>query len=187
MNDERRRALSFIASWLLAVYLAAIYCTLGIIRPFTNFLRDHYALRPTVALLFAQTALVALIAVFRQPRLRTWRVAGALALTGAGYAAAIYPMDSPEEKVHFIEYGVVALLVDASSPAEWSGRKRFLLSALFVLAAGWIDEGIQAILPDRYYDLRDVFFDAAAGVMALAALALVRRLTARPETPAPAA
>jgi 4-amino-4-deoxy-L-arabinose transferase-like glycosyltransferase len=179
MNRERLRV-------VLAVYLATIYCTLGVIRPFTNYLRDHRTLRPTVAVLFALAAIVTLLVIFRQRRNRTWSVVGALALTGAGYAAAIYPMDSPEEKVHFIEYGVVALLVDASSPAEWSARKRFLLSALFVLAAGWIDEGIQAILPDRYYDLRDVFFDAAAGVMALVTLAVIRFLTARRETPAPA-
>jgi hypothetical protein len=172
---------------VLAIYLTAIYCTLGVIRPFTNYLRDHRALRPTVAVLFTLTAIATLLVIFRQKRNRTWPVAGALALTGLLYAAAIYPMDSPEEKVHFIEYGVVALLVDASSPAGWSARKRFFLSALFVLAAGWIDEGIQAILPDRYYDLRDVFFDAAAGVMALVALTVLRRLTTPRGTPAPAA
>jgi hypothetical protein len=46
---------------------------------------------------------------------------------------------------------------------------------LFVAAAGWIDEGIQALLPSRYYDLRDVAFNAAAGLMALAAIAIFSR------------
>ena len=50
--------------------------------------------------------------------------------------------------------------------------KRFIACALFVAAAGWIDEGIQALLPSRFYDLRDVAFNAAAGLMALGAIAI---------------
>jgi VanZ family protein len=81
-------------------------------------------------------------------------------------------MKSPEEKIHFIEYGGVAMLAHAASPRSWSQRKRFIACALFVAAAGWIDEGIQALLPSRYYDLRDVAFNAAAGLMALGAIAI---------------
>jgi len=43
---------------------------------------------------------------------------------------------------------------------------------------GWLDEGIQAILPNRVYDVRDVGFNALAGLMAIAAslgLAWARR------------
>ncbi|MCK5438817.1 MAG: hypothetical protein KAI97_02685 [Gemmatimonadetes bacterium] len=39
----------------------------------------------------------------------------------------------------------------------------------------WLDEGIQALLPSRVYDLRDVGVNALAGLMAIAAsLALAR-------------
>jgi VanZ family protein len=93
-------------------------------------------------------------------------------LVAAAYAAVIYPMQSPEEKIHFIEYGGVAVLAHTAAPRDWSRRKRFLACALFVAAAGWIDEGIQALLPSRVYDLRDVAFNAAAGLMALGAVAI---------------
>ena len=33
--------------------------------------------------------------------------------------------------------------------------------------AGWIDEGIQEILPNRFYDLRDVAMNAAGGALAV--------------------
>ena len=40
---------------------------------------------------------------------------------------------------------------------------------------GLLDEGIQAILPNRFFDLRDVRFNALAGLMAIpASLALAR-------------
>lgn len=162
---------------VLAVYLATIYSTLGVIRKLTNFLRDHHWLRPTVVVAFAAAGAGMLWVVFRDRRNRTAAVALSLVAAAVVYACAIYPMDSPEEKIHFIEYGVVALLADAASPVSWTARRRFALCALFVLAAGWMDEGIQALLPNRYYDLRDVGFNAAAGLMALTTLAVVRTVT----------
>lgn len=172
---------------VLALYLATIYSTLYVVRFVTNYLRDHHWLRPTVVVCFAVAAAGMVWLVFRDRRNRS--VAVVLTLIGAAivYACVIYPMDSPEEKIHFIEYGVVGLLADAASPASWSPRKRFLLCELFVVAAGWTDEGIQGLLPNRYYDLRDVAFNAAAGVMALTVLAVLRLVTRiRRETPAPA-
>ena len=40
---------------------------------------------------------------------------------------------------------------------------------------GCIDEGIQAILPNRVYDIRDVGFNAAAGLMSMAAILALGR------------
>jgi len=168
---------------LLAVYLAAIYSTLGVIRYLTNFLRDHGWLRPTVVLAFAVAGSAMVWLVFRERRNRSWPVVLTLIAAAIVYACAIYPMDSPEEKIHFIEYGVVGLLADAASPASWPPRKRFVLCELFVIAAGWSDEGIQAILPNRFYDLRDVAFNAAAGLMALTVLAAIRFATRRRGAP----
>ncbi|HYI10341.1 MAG TPA: VanZ family protein [Thermoanaerobaculia bacterium] len=153
----------------LALYLLAIYATLGVVRTATNTLRDAGILRVSVAVAFVLAAATALWLIFRNPRNRTRRVVGVLAGVAAAYALVILPMKSPEEKIHFIQYGVVALLAYASIPDI---RRRYLSAAVFVAAAGWIDEGIQALLPSRYYDLRDVAFNAAAGLMALAALAL---------------
>jgi VanZ family protein len=40
---------------------------------------------------------------------------------------------------------------------------------------GCLDEGIQAILPNRVYDIRDIGFNAAAGLMAMAAILVLAR------------
>jgi VanZ family protein len=170
----------------LAFYLLAIYATLGYVRVITNALRDRGALRGSVLTAFALASTVVVILLFRDARNRTFRGAVILMLIGFAYAVVILPMNSPEEKIHFIEYGVVALLAHAASPRTWSSGKRFVRCALFVAAAGWIDELIQALLPTRFYDLRDVAFNAAAGLIALTALAIFsargRRVDAdRPE------
>ena len=154
---------------MLALYLLALYATLGVVRPVANYLRDNGILRVTVAVAFTVAATIALTFIFSHARNRTRPTMLGLLGTAALYAIVIYPMESPEEKIHFIEYGVVALLAYASMP---SVRRRYLASAVFVAAAGWVDEGIQALLPSRFYDLRDVAFNAAAGLLALTALAV---------------
>jgi VanZ family protein len=161
-----------VARIALAVYLLTIYATLGVVRIVTNFLRDAGILRITVVLAFAITGTLLIALLLRNPRNRSRRTLLALLLTAAAYAVVIVPMKSPEEKIHFIEYGCVAALAHASSPRSWSRRTRFIACALFVAAAGWIDEGIQGLLPTRYYDLRDVAFNAAAGLLALTAIAI---------------
>jgi VanZ family protein len=85
-------------------------------------------------------------------------------------------MESPEEKFHFIEYGLVAVLWFLSLPPAWSTPKRTATAALATLASGWLDEGMQALIPSRYYDLRDVAFNASAGLMALTVFTLAARL-----------
>jgi hypothetical protein len=159
----------------LPLVLVAIYATLAGARVVTNALRDANLLRVSVAACFALTAVGVLVAFVRSPVLRRPRTLVALGLVAAAYGGVVTPMDSPEEKLHFLEYGVVALLAFAAAPTGWSHGKRLVGAALFTLAAGWLDEGLQALLPTRYYDLRDVGFNALAGVMALAALEVVRR------------
>ena len=156
----------------LALYLGAIYATLGMVRPIVNFLRDRGLLRVSVVAAFAIVAVAAVWWIARNARNRSWRMAVVLLLVTLAYAAVIYPMESPEEKIHFVEYGGAAVLAHAASPKQWSKWKRFIACALFVAAAGWIDEGIQALLPSRVYDLRDVVFNALAGLMALGAVAI---------------
>lgn len=161
-----------VARIALAITLVAIYATLGFVRPISNYLRDQGLLRISVVTAFAIAAALTLWLIFRDARNRNVRVVLSLIGVAIAYAIVIYPMNSPEEKIHFIEYGLVALLANAAAPRTWSAKKHFIACALFVAAAGWIDEGIQALLPSRFYDLRDVAFNATAGLMALVALAI---------------
>lgn len=190
--------------WLAAGgLLATIFATLAWVRPLSRALRDLGLLRGTMIGVFLVVAAGVAWAMARtRPR---WPEVAVVVPFGGIYLAVLATMERAEEAFHFVEYGAFGGLVygalavrreawaavaraapaaanpDPPSPPR-PGMHALLppaLGASIVTAlAGWADEGVQHLLPGRYYDLRDVVFNALAGVLAAAALTcwrLVRR------------
>lgn len=164
-----------IARIALGVLLLCIYSTLYVARTISNALRDAGYLRAAVATAFALAAIGVVVFIVRTPALRNPRALFAVLGISIVYGLIVFPMSSPEEKLHFLEYGAVGVLAFFAMPPQWITPKRFIAAVIFTLAAGWLDEGIQALLPNRHYDLRDVGFNVLAGTMALTSFAVVRR------------
>jgi MFS family permease len=82
------------------------------------------------------------------------------------------------ERTHLFEYGLLAvLLYEALGERRANGAGfRFPGIAAIALATlcGWLDEALQGLVPTRVYDLRDVFINALAAVIAVAAIATLR-------------
>ena len=166
--------------WLLAV-LIAIYSTLGLAGILVDFLRDRGMLDD----FYVTAALLILVIILTQGL--TIRPGVVDIAVGLGVAVSFFMivvrMGIPlEERTHLIEYGVVAVLVyQALTERQRSGRKVPALPVLAVVVTallGLLDEGIQFFLPNRVFDIRDVGFNALAGVIAVGAslaLAWARR------------
>ena len=167
--------------WTLAT-LVAIYSTLGVARVAVEFLRERNLLRVTVAVLLLMVAVtIAVGLVRRRPGRREVAVALGFAFVSG---LALVRMDRPEERTHLMEYGLVAglIYVALEERRENGGRVpggSWLLAVLGTAVLGWLDEGIQALLPSRVYDLRDVAFNAFAGLLAPSALVLLERARER--------
>jgi len=163
--------------WRLSLaYLAGIYLSLYPLQFALDFLRARNLLRLSLAVLFAAAA--AAVAVWMRRRAAGRLEWLALAGVGAVYAALVERMTILQERLHLLEYGVLALGFRAALEAR---RRRGALGGsagraavgawLLTALAGWLDEGIQGLLPNRIYDLRDVGFNALAGALALASAA----------------
>jgi hypothetical protein len=173
-TPDRERRLWF---WALAV-VAAIYSTLGLAGTLAEALRERNLLEVsfTLGLLLAATA-SAISGLKNRPGQREiWVALGVTAVYGM---VLIRMGGSPEERTHLFEYGVVAVLIHQALTERLRNGRRVpsppALAVAVTALLGWLDEGIQAVLPSRVYDIQDVGFNALAGLMAIAASLVLAR------------
>jgi hypothetical protein len=164
-----------------------IYGSAFVARRMTDFLRQQDLLRAAVGGLFVVAG------VFAVRWLRRWRPVGRTLIVLSAIASVsllllywLYRTSVPEECVHLLEYGLVGGVIytalverqrrrDALSPdfrRPWSPAVGAILATALL---GWVDEAIQFWLPERYYDVRDIALNAAAGLLAVSALEAIRR------------
>lgn len=173
-TSDRERRLWFYA---LAV-VVAIYATVGLAGTLADALRERELLDApfAVGFLLVVAAIVGSARKRQSGRREIWVALGIAAV----YGMIVVRMGiGPAERTHLFEYGLLAVLIhQALMERARNGRRVPIPAVLAVVVTallGWFDEGLQALLPDRVYDLRDVGINALAGLMAISAsLALVR-------------
>ncbi len=168
--------------WLWAfTVIIAIYSTLGLAGKLAAFLRDRNLLDSIYVFGFA-LAVIAIIGSGLKMKLRQREIWILLGIVAVYAMVSVRFFLSPEERTHLFEYGIVATLIHQALLERLRNRGKVpvpaLLAIIITALLGWFDEGIQAILPTRVYDIRDVGFNALAGFMAIMAsvvLGVVRK------------
>ena len=165
--------------WLLTlIVVAAIYSTLGLAGTLADELRNRDLLDgvSVVAFLILFVSIAA-TGLDRHPgRYEIWVGAGIVAV----YGLVLIRIGIPEERTHLFEYGLVAVLIfEALSErlrgpqqASVPGWKIGATAIAITSTLGLIDEGIQALLPNRVFDMRDVGFNVLASLMSVSGILL---------------
>lgn len=155
--------------WALSV-VALIYSTLPLAGTMAGVLRESGVL--TLVFVVAMLLVVATVVTHGLQS----RPSGAEIGVGFGLAAiylmVFVRMTIPEERTHLIEYGVVGVFIyqALTERARQGGRAPAAVIAVVVTTLiGALDECIQAVLPSRVFDPRDILFNAFAGAMAIGA------------------
>ncbi len=170
-SDRERR----LWAYTLAVMLA-IYSTLSPAQELSVALRERGVLGVSSAAAMVVVGLVIALhwAKTRPGRLEIWAGLGIAAI----YLTTMIRMPVPEARSHLFEYSLVALLIDQALTERQRNGRRVpvppLLALVATVALGWLDEGIQAFLPNRVYDLLDVGQNAAFAVWAITASLFIR-------------
>jgi VanZ family protein len=161
--------------WLsAAALLVLIYSTLGSARLVVDWLRERNMLRLSVVLVLLIVAVLIARSLLRRQPGRTELAVVAFFLVA--YVVMLVFMGRAEERLHLVQYGLVAAfvyraLLERREHGAGRGPSPVIGAIVLTAAFGWLDEGIQAVLPSRVYDLRDVAFNAVAGVLAVSAMA----------------
>lgn len=161
------------------VMVAAYVVLLFSLQPRLGFWVDAFKARWGVAALgiatWVASALTAVVLVALLGRL--WQ--GALASERAVFVAALVVygigvvlLDTPQERLHYVEYGLIAALIYGGLSARgpqvhcW----RCIVIAVAVTAAlGYLDERLQGWFWERrYFDWRDVRLNAQAALLGVA-------------------
>lgn len=156
-----------------AAVVAAIFASV----PFGGVLAGWYGSGILLGVLFAGFFLVTIIAVAgagltRDVGRRT-RWVGVAVVVSYGMLTVRLGV-TPLERTHLFEYGIVAILIlEALRARRASGIAGPNASATAIVATttiGWLDEALQAVIPGRVYDVRDVGTNALAALVAVLAV-----------------
>ncbi len=171
--------------WLaVAVWIMTIYGAI----PFVRTLREAFAIRwPVEILAIAVMAIVAAAAgtalVVSQRRRHSIRWADVAWLAGIAAIVIVWTrslMGQPEEAFHFLEYGVLGVLLHRALRLEIDDPGVFVAAALLGTVVGTVDEILQWMVPERYWDFRDLVLNGGASVLVQIALWRVARQTNPP-------
>jgi len=161
---------------LTAAVVAAIYATLGLAGRLASILREAGLLSASFALGMVLIG-VAIVVQGLRSRPRSAEIAVAVGVATV-YLMVFVRMGLAEGRTHLIEYGIVALLIHAALTERAMHNPRVPAPAVLAVAmagsVGVLDELIQALLPNRVFDPRDILFNVVAAALAVGAIKTLR-------------
>ncbi len=170
-------------NWWLAVgaVLLAIFTSIGWAPLAASWLRNSGLLVPAFVLGVLLVA-VAILAAGLRARMRGIELA-VLAGLLAAWLLALVRIELVEERSHLVEYGLLALFTyeALAERARQTGHPlgAWLIAILIAGAAGAIDELVQAVVPGRVFDWRDIAFNLGAACLAVGGRTMLTGLSAR--------
>jgi hypothetical protein len=156
--------------WLAVVaWIVVIYTTI----PFVRSLREYFVARwPAefigigVILVVVEVCAAGLVLLWRRrPRLPVADAAWLIAIAAVLVIWTWRLMGQPEETVHFLEYGVLGVLLFRALGTHIRDSSVFAAGALIGILVGIFDEIIQWFVPGRYWDYRDIVLNGGASIL----------------------
>jgi len=147
-------------------WVAVIYTTI----PFVRVLREWYVARwdpawigMSVAIVLMASAVAILWSLSRRRQgLSRGDLLWIIGVTVVFVWWTLSLRRSPEEAVHFLEYGVLAILLHRALRPTMSSDLVFIAAMLVGALIGTVDEIIQWVSPSRFWDWRDLLLNGGA-------------------------
>ncbi len=154
--------------WIpVTLWVTVIYTTIGFVRV----LREWFVERWDPVLIAWSVAGILIVAagttvIVLRRRALVIRPGAMLWLAGVTLVLVLWTFSlrrSPEEAVHFLEYGLLAILLHRALRPTMPDAFVFIAGALAGAFIGTMDEVIQWFSPSRFWDWRDIVLNTGAG------------------------
>ncbi len=130
-------------------------------RQLTDFLKTHIGETGfiiLIGLIMAGAGLAFLIFIIRN-NLGLVKALATVLISILGLALA-WQMRIPVERIHILEYGILGWFAGRDLIEKNRKIRGIILACLFATIMGVLDEAFQAILPYRFWELRDIGFNS---------------------------
>jgi hypothetical protein len=157
-----------IRSWLwVSIWSIAIFLTVRFARRIQRFVYNEWGREVfgyfVLAALFIATLCLVCYLFFKQ-NVRT--ISNYLWLIVIGVLYVYFTLQLwkiPEEAVHFLEYGLLSFFLFRALSHNVKDKSIYITATLFALLIGTADEILQWIIPQRFWDFRDVGLNGLSG------------------------
>jgi len=157
-------------TWLLVgIYVAVLFASVPFARDIVVGLREQHLLGTSVTLLYFAAVVGLVYHVVFDVRLSDRIAFLALVLLALVTGSLVLGLAVPEERIHFLQYGLLALLCRRALAWHFEPRGQVLGAVALASAAGILDELLQGVTPDRVCDARDMMINAVAAFLAIVA------------------
>jgi len=151
-------------------YIGIVYSTLGVFPVVWR--RLHELSEGSIEHLGTAVALIAVTSLLWMVRRRagqhSWTPYVAIALITPTYAYLLFALSRfPAERLHLLEYGLMAYLVLRALQLDLADRHAYAWSLVLTTVIGLGDEIVQWVLPQRYFEVKDVVLNMVSGGLAL--------------------
>ena len=162
--------------WMLAgIWTGLIYSTLYIVRPVCEFLKRYTWFSFSVNAGIVALIIFLAVVFVKKKYICKPSTYFLLFLVVAGYFWGMTLLSIPEERLHFIEYGVLSFLIYRALVLDFKNGQAYVAAFVITSFIGLGDEGIQYLLPNRYYQFKDVCLNSASAALGLALIYVMCR------------
>ena len=167
----QRLGLSRCRAWLVAIlYVGFVYSTIPLMPKVWKILSGYTqgAISYIGILSIAFVGGVVVWKTWRRVGRRTWKPYATLGCIGLIY---IYLLKEytvfPAERLHLVQYGFMGYVFFNALITDFSKGRAYVASFVITVLVGLGDECIQWVLPQRYFELKDVQLNALSGGLGL--------------------
>lgn len=158
--------------WLaFGAYVVVVFGTVPLTRQVLLALRNTDLLGATVTGSYALAVASVVHYVLFNRRLADWIAFAVVAALLCVVTVLLLGLAIPEERVHFLQYGAMALLARNALARGTDGNahaaRNLLLGVALTSTLGLLEECLQGLVPQRVFDWRDVAMNAAAALTTL--------------------
>lgn len=157
-------------TWVLVgVYVAVLFASVPYARDIVVGLREQHLLGTSVTLLYFAAVVGLVYHVVFDVRLSDRIAFLALVLLALVTGSLVLGLAVPEERIHFLQYGLLALFCRRALAWHLEPQGQILGAVALASAAGVLDELLQGVTPERVCDVRDMMINAVAAFLAIVA------------------